>query len=453
MTRTCLLGLTLVGLLGGVARADALADMRRALWARGGTATPEGRAWGLAVGRQAGDPAPGVWAAAPLPGYAGVAGTRVRASRLEGVRLAFADPAQAATFGRSYWSAVEQAGNGRFHPQYMEVRGDELILLEGPALGEGGQVAELLRQARGGATSPPDLIGMSPQGRPRPLQGRGATGAVDPQPQPQPNNQPQPQPQPQPNNQPNNQPANSQGNNQPANSQGNNQPANSQGNNQPANSQGNNQPANSQGNDQPANSQPAAEQPAGETASDGAANATGWQRWYRGIVLDGVPIPRAGLANRTLQRALRVSTEPYGQVTQYQGKSLVKGKTSWFGGPRDTGVTATETGAISGERLRSLNQPATEAAVRQHPERFYYAAMRYDYGPKGKSFWARAKLLVINPRNGFAIVVRNVDWGPHTRTKRIIDLSPQAMGVLQLKTDQEALVAFADPGAPLGPVR
>jgi hypothetical protein len=178
-----------------------------------------------------------------------------------------------------------------------------------------------------------------------------------------------------------------------------------------------------------------------------------WKAWYRGIALDGVPIPRAGLANPTLRRALGVAVEPYGKVVEHEGRSLVAGKVSWFGGPRDTGVTASETGAISGERLRGLSTPESPEAAQADPGRYYYAAMRYDYTPRGKAFWAQAKLVVVNPRSGMGVVVRNVDWGPHTRTRRVIDLSPAALGILGLRTDEEALIGFADRSAPLGPVR
>ena len=117
----------------------------------------------------------------------------------------------------------------------------------------------------------------------------------------------------------------------------------------------------------------------------------------------------------------------------------MKGKTSWFGGPKDKGVGAKETGSISGEVLRKLDG--------------HYCAMRWDLSGGKKASWKKARLLVVNPQSGKAVVVRVVDWGPSTRTRRIIDLSPQAMKDLGMTTDQEALVSFASPEAALGPVR
>lgn len=175
---------------------------------------------------------------------------------------------------------------------------------------------------------------------------------------------------------------------------------------------------------------------------------------HGGLDQAGVPIPRAGLSNSTLRRTLGLTVEPYGDVVNHDGNSYVSGRVSWFGGPNDTGVTSTETGAITGERLRSLNSPLSPSAddLTSRPEDFYFAAMRFNYGPAGVSFWRDARLLVLNPASGSMIVVRPVDWGPNTSTRRTVDLSPQAMVDLDMVTDDGALVAFAAPGTPLGRV-
>ncbi|MBX3269624.1 MAG: N-acetylmuramoyl-L-alanine amidase [Sandaracinaceae bacterium] len=175
---------------------------------------------------------------------------------------------------------------------------------------------------------------------------------------------------------------------------------------------------------------------------------------HAGLTLRGSEIPRAGLANTTLERALGVAVEPYGTVVTVGGAPWVRGRVSHFGGPSDTGVTATETGAITGERLRELNDPErpSSATLRARPEDYYYVAMRWAYSPNGRTFWRDARLLVQNPATGARVVVRPVDWGPHTRTRRIIDLSPQAVRDLGVVTDAEVDVAFAAPGTPLGPV-
>jgi hypothetical protein len=176
---------------------------------------------------------------------------------------------------------------------------------------------------------------------------------------------------------------------------------------------------------------------------------------YAGLTLSGSEVPRAGLANATLRSALGLATEPYGTLSTFEGASYVRGRVSWFGGPRDTGVTSTETGAITGEHLRSLNDPVDPSAstLSSRPADYYYVAMRWAYAPNGTRWWRDARLVIVNPASGRAVVVRPVDWGPNTSTRRILDLSPQALTDLGLSTDGEALVAFAPAGTPLGPVR
>ncbi len=61
--------------------------------------------------------------------------------------------------------------------------------------------------------------------------------------------------------------------------------------------------------------------------------------------------------------------------------------------------------------------------------------------------------LMVNPENGKAVVLRPVDWGPNIRTRRIIDVSPQALRDLGMSTDENALVAFVKDDTPLGVVR
>ncbi len=182
---------------------------------------------------------------------------------------------------------------------------------------------------------------------------------------------------------------------------------------------------------------------------------SGWQAIHAGLTQDGVPIPRAGIRNGTLRSVFGISVEPYGRSITHRGRSFAAGTVSWFGGPSDRGVSSTETGAITGERLRSLHrqsQPSSSELAR-NPEDYYYAAMRFDYGPRGRTWWRKARLLVVSPKNGVAIVVRPVDWGPNTRTRRVIDLGRQCLRDLGISTDGEAYVSFARPGTPLGRVR
>lgn len=188
-----------------------------------------------------------------------------------------------------------------------------------------------------------------------------------------------------------------------------------------------------------------------QTCPEPAPGAPGAE--HAGLTSDTMNIPRAGLQNRTMDNVRNHPlTERYGTVVTLDGQQYVRGKSSHFGGPNDTGVGATETGAITGERVRSLNSPMNPSStdLRTRPEDFYYVAMRWDYNPRGKSAWADVRLLVVNPETGNRVVVRPVDWGPNIATGRIIDLSPQALRDLGATTNDNLLVAFADGDTPLG---
>lgn len=186
----------------------------------------------------------------------------------------------------------------------------------------------------------------------------------------------------------------------------------------------------------------------------GEVEVTGWAAVYAGLDADGMEIPRIGVYNATLKSVYGTAYDSYGTVVEFEGKPFVQGRVSWFGGPEDFVVGATETGAITGEGLRKLNDPLDPSpeVLAAKPEAYYYCAMRFDYTPKGKAWWKTQRILVVNPKTGVAVVVRPVDWGPSLSGKRILDLSPQAIEDLGLVTDQNALVAFAAPGTPLGRV-
>ena len=62
-----------------------------------------------------------------------------------------------------------------------------------------------------------------------------------------------------------------------------------------------------------------------------------------------------------LERTLGHRTEPHGTVETRAGVSWVRGAISWFGGPNDTGVGSTETGAVTGERLRRMISVSSSA--------------------------------------------------------------------------------------------
>ena len=141
-------------------------------------------------------------------------------------------------------------------------------------------------------------------------------------------------------------------------------------------------------------------------------------------------------------------------VSELDGVKLpaARGKAGTFGGPKDRSAKPDDKLALPTglhfqyERYRSLNA------------NHFYCAMRWDYrqnhmsAEEGKRWFANKKILVTNPRNGLAVVVRAVDYGPHEKTGLIISISPGAAEALGLTADDEVNCAFADQKARPGPV-
>jgi hypothetical protein len=121
----------------------------------------------------------------------------------------------------------------------------------------------------------------------------------------------------------------------------------------------------------------------------------------------------------------------------------VVGKCSWFGGPEDTGVDAdeqlawwgsTDAGRADAPELFLPYQPSgTSGAARALDPSTSYIAMRFDY----KNQWSKTELAsgdvrfwVYSPKTGKRYRARPADWGPHTDTGRVCDLSPGLMTAL-----------------------
>ena len=179
-----------------------------------------------------------------------------------------------------------------------------------------------------------------------------------------------------------------------------------------------------------------------------------------------------------------------------------EGKCSWFGGKNDTGVDVTlrtefydtNLGKFGSNNLTSYKEFYEIERVRVEfdiwmkdraanhgnckaagwegtalncgparsldTENDYYCAMRWHnktterYGDKGKPghqhWWKKQKIKVTNPATNISVVVQPVDWGPHGRTDRVIDVSKKTLDVLGVRTDDWVEICFADPNAPLG---
>ena len=126
----------------------------------------------------------------------------------------------------------------------------------------------------------------------------------------------------------------------------------------------------------------------------------------------------------------------------------LKGKASWFGGPNDNGVSPDEGLAFIYEadtapHLFLSYQPegTTGLARRLNPE-VPYVACRWDYDETPKSMLLEEMALVTAKKTGKSLKVYPADWGPHTDTGRVADLSPGAMEILGIATDDVVEVTF-----------
>lgn len=127
------------------------------------------------------------------------------------------------------------------------------------------------------------------------------------------------------------------------------------------------------------------------------------------------------------------------------------GRMSTFGGPKDTGMSATEglslfgspaafTKAGIGDWLLSADKAgATGLGRRLDPTKFYVAC-RWAYKTTPAAFLRTALIRVSNPKNNKSQVARAVDWGPNAKTGRAADLSPGLAKALGLNTNDICVV-------------
>jgi hypothetical protein len=131
----------------------------------------------------------------------------------------------------------------------------------------------------------------------------------------------------------------------------------------------------------------------------------------------------------------------------------VEGKMSTFGGPHDLGMSPDEGLALftkadlQNPKYAYLFLPAPPPGTsglgrRLNPNQYYFAC-RWNYAETPKEFLRRALAYVENPANGRAADARPVDWGPHTSTGRVADLSPGLAAALELDTDDVVRITIS----------
>jgi N-acetylmuramoyl-L-alanine amidase len=126
----------------------------------------------------------------------------------------------------------------------------------------------------------------------------------------------------------------------------------------------------------------------------------------------------------------------------------LKGKVSHFGGPLDSGVSASEGLAFiydvdTAPHLFLSYQPqGTTGLARRLNPAVPYIACRWDYDETPPPVLLEEMALVTAPKTGRSIKVYPADWGPHEDTGRVADISPGAMEALGITTDDEVEVVF-----------
>jgi N-acetylmuramoyl-L-alanine amidase len=127
-----------------------------------------------------------------------------------------------------------------------------------------------------------------------------------------------------------------------------------------------------------------------------------------------------------------------------------KGKVSWFGGPEDFGVSASEGLAFlydyddAPHLFLDKQPPGTTGLARRLDPETRYIAMRWDYDMHSKDMLASGDYmaLVRAPSTGKEFLAYPADWGPHVDTERSADISPGLMNELGINTDDVVEVTF-----------
>lgn len=140
---------------------------------------------------------------------------------------------------------------------------------------------------------------------------------------------------------------------------------------------------------------------------------------YEGIYLNGSQSSYVGMNGQRVY-----FTENGTALVSANGETWAAGRVSHYGGPNDTGVSATETGAISG------------AVLRNHDPNGLYFAARFDYSTFSRSELQNMRFEAYNPTTGQTVTgLRPDDWGPGPSTGRAFDVSPGVMSALGAQTD------------------
>ena len=140
-----------------------------------------------------------------------------------------------------------------------------------------------------------------------------------------------------------------------------------------------------------------------------------------------------------------------GEVTKPPSSLLVlSGKASKFGGPADEGVAPDEGLAFiydvetAPHLFLPFQPPETTGLARRLNPWVHYIACRWDYQVTPAEMLLSQQALV-RVEGGNELTAWPSDWGPHSTTGRIADLSPGLMEDLGIQTDGLVEVIFPKP--------
>ena len=128
----------------------------------------------------------------------------------------------------------------------------------------------------------------------------------------------------------------------------------------------------------------------------------------------------------------------------------LSGKVSSFGGPEDMGVSPSEGLAFiySVEDAPHLflpyQPPNTSGLARRLNPDQHYIAVRWNYDETPRDLLLKEKAQV-SASSGKTLTAYPADWGPHTNTGRVADISPGLMMDLGIQTDDSVQVIFPAP--------
>ena len=133
-----------------------------------------------------------------------------------------------------------------------------------------------------------------------------------------------------------------------------------------------------------------------------------------------------------------------GRPEHYKWEGLV----SWFGGPKDKGVTPSEGLAFiydvedAPHLFLEEQPPDTSGLARRLDPDVPYIALRWDYEKTPREELLSKMAIVRAPSTGKKEYAFPADWGPHVDTGRVADISPGLMDMLGISTDDVVEVSF-----------